>query len=365
MEPAGTEFPHPDSLTINYIPATFLTPSPGLEFDGHSPFPWVEQLFDGRTEVPNCYSVVNDEYRVRFQMHSVLAKAAFNFQRKADFTVEFERNSFVLYGMNFAGRLKIRHGTGEYRAILLPGCLTYDPAGTTGHPYANEFLTNEAALFLLTVVATQVKAAHHGAPEVYMNTLHQVHSEANNLYFGRHVLMSWMTEQVLFACYPRSHVQRVRPYPELLIESIRRKELNIGEKGHGHTKEYLEWYLRFKEKKGNERQIRPPYQYYYALRRYFPDEQLRSVTQDRYDNVVTAAGGGEKGQGVFLYYLPRLFPEMQGAYKGSISFEELRRRTQAELGAYQTRLEELDQEIITEVALLKESQRAGEKCSVF
>ncbi len=365
MEQEGTEFPHPGCLDINHIPATFLDPPAGLDFDEQSPYPWVDGLFDGRPSVANCYFIESNEYRVRFQMKNVLAKATLNIQQKADFQVVFEKASFVLFGMNFAGRLRIRHGSGITRGILLPGCLTYDPAGTTGHPYAHEFLTNESALFLLTVVATQVKAAREGAPEKYMSELHEIHSVANRLYIGRQHLMNWMTEQVIFACYPRPNAQRMRAYPDFLIDNIRKSQFNIIEKGHGHTKEYLEWYLRLREKKTTERQVRPPYQYYYALRHYFPEEQLRSITKGQYDNVVIAAEGGETGQGVFLYYLPRVVPVTRTQGKETVSFEELRRKAEAELKAYQKRLEELDQEIITEVALLKESQRAGEKCAAF
>jgi len=365
MEQEGTEFPHPGCLDINHIPATFQAPPADFSYDEQSPYPWVDGLFEGRTSVPNCYFIESNEYRVKFQMKSVLAKAAFSLVQKADFQVVFEQGSFVLFGMNFAGRLRIRHGSNINRQILLPGCLSYDPAGTTGHRYAHEFLTNESALFLLSVVATQVRAAREGAPQAYMSELHEIHSVANRLYIGRQHLMNWMTEQVVFACYPRPNVSRMRPYPDFLLDNIRKNELNIMEKGHGHTKEYLEWYLRLKEKKATERQVRPPYQYYYALRHYFPEEQLRSVTKDQYDNVVVAAEGRETGQGVFLYYLPRVVPVTRMQGKETVSFEELRRRAEAELKAYQKRLEELDQEIITEVGLLKESQRTGEKCVAF
>lgn len=212
------------------------------------------------------------------------------------------------------------------------------------------------------MVATQVKAASEGAPEQFMSTLHSVHSEANRLYVGREHLMSWMTEQVIFACYPRPNGQHMRPYPELLMDKIRKKELNILAKGHTHTKEYLEWYLRFKEKQATEQQVRPSYHYYSALRRFYPDEHLRSISAEQYENAVLASEGRERGQGVFLYYLPRVVDVTSRSKQETVSFEELRNRAEGELRTYQERLVALDQEIITEVRLLKVSQRRGEKC---
>ena len=367
MEQEAAIVAQPECLKVNYLVATFNEPPRGQVFDQRSPNPNDEEMLSCRLpEVENCYSVQDGEFRLKFLMKGVLAKAAIKCQQRGRFTVQLDKEPFVAFGINYAGKLLINHTNGIRRLIFLPGRLTYDPAGVSGHPHGHEYLITESSLFIHSLVAAQVKAAQEGAPQQFIETIHRVHMEANSLYIHRPELMAWMTEQVIFACYPQQGgSQRFRHYPELVLDRAKRGEVDLNEKGRGHTKEYLEMYLKTKEGKAVPRQVRPPFQYYSAVKKNHPPEQLRAIAGDRYDNVVSAADQEEEGQGVFLFYLPQSVKVGTSRPPNGLSFGEVSRRCTVELEAYRNKMTEVDQEIITEVTLLKESERAGEKCSVF
>ena len=47
-------------------------------------------------------------------------------------SLQFSSQPVELWGLNFAGLVRVRHGSGQERLVYLPGTRTYDPAGITG-----------------------------------------------------------------------------------------------------------------------------------------------------------------------------------------------------------------------------------------
>lgn len=100
-----------------------------------------------QNEVANLYTISGGQFKFVFQEHGV----AYNESEATDYKVETslsvqvdQQPSFSLkadpspvqmWGLNFAGRVLVRHASGEERAIYLPGTRTYDPAGLTGEDF--------------------------------------------------------------------------------------------------------------------------------------------------------------------------------------------------------------------------------------
>ena len=61
------------------------------------------------------------------------AKASFPLPSTTDeFSVHFSNQPVEMWGINFAGTVRVCHKSGGERLIYLPGTRTYDPAGITG-----------------------------------------------------------------------------------------------------------------------------------------------------------------------------------------------------------------------------------------
>ncbi len=98
-----------------------------------------------QNEVSNLYSISGKELRFSFQEHGVaynetsatdyMVKATVQLQSREDvpgFTLKVDLNPVEMWGINFTGRVIVKHASGEERMIYLPGTRTYDPAGLTG-----------------------------------------------------------------------------------------------------------------------------------------------------------------------------------------------------------------------------------------
>ena len=66
------------------------------------------------------------------------AEASFSLPAAARpaFSLQFSGQPLEMWGLNFAGSVRVSHKTGEERLIYLPGTRTYDPAGITGRSIA-------------------------------------------------------------------------------------------------------------------------------------------------------------------------------------------------------------------------------------
>lgn len=111
--------------------------------DGSPGQPLQSALGFDLAEVPNLYSIYGDEFRFKFQEHGV----AYNETQASDYVVDiglkvcsgtpgfslrFSSKTVEKWGINFAGTVCVKHGSGEERVVYLPGTRTYDPAGITG-----------------------------------------------------------------------------------------------------------------------------------------------------------------------------------------------------------------------------------------
>ena len=96
-------------------------------------------------EVPNLYSITGGEFKLSFQEHGTAYEESepsdllveTNLAIAADgsspgFSLAVNRSPVVMWGINFAGSVVVKHDSGVERIIYLPGTRTYDPAGITG-----------------------------------------------------------------------------------------------------------------------------------------------------------------------------------------------------------------------------------------
>lgn len=105
--------------------------------------PIVDALQFDQDKVSNLYTTTGDELTFAFQEHGV----AYDETNATDYLVEatvklggaanqpsltLDSSPLQMWGVNFAGRVLVRHKSGEERVIYLPGTRTYDPAGLTG-----------------------------------------------------------------------------------------------------------------------------------------------------------------------------------------------------------------------------------------
>ena len=110
--------------------------------------PVLKALGFDQDEVANLYSVSETEFKFAFQEHGVaydetsatdcLVEATVGLQAGASassgvgFSLALDSSRVQMWGINFAGRVIVKHQSGEERSIYLPGTRTYDPAGMTG-----------------------------------------------------------------------------------------------------------------------------------------------------------------------------------------------------------------------------------------
>jgi hypothetical protein len=95
-------------------------------------------------EVANLYKISEGEFKFSFQEHGVaynettatdsLVEATLQVVPGAEvgFSLAVDLNPVQVWGINFAGKVLVKHRSGEEREIYLPGTRTYDPAGRTG-----------------------------------------------------------------------------------------------------------------------------------------------------------------------------------------------------------------------------------------
>ena len=112
--------------------------------DGNNGCPVEEAIKLDKDEIPNLYRVTGDQFELAFQERGVAyneteksnqkAEVAFKIHRggSPSFSLCMDPTPVVMWGVNFAGRVVVKHDGGQERLIYLPGTRTYDPAGITG-----------------------------------------------------------------------------------------------------------------------------------------------------------------------------------------------------------------------------------------
>lgn len=224
--------------------------------------PTTEALGFDRNVVANLYSISEGELKFAFQEHGVaynettasscLVEAAVELHpgARAGFSVAADANPVQMWGVNFAGRVVVKHQSGEEREIYLPGTRTYDPAGLTGDPHASERIGPSCSRAQIGITVVELIAAIKGAELDQVNALHKAARTMVKRYHGREILFDWMELQVEEAVYKKTVVT---PYPEYIKALIREGKLVLLD-SREHTKAYLRSY--------NSGLAHPPVQYY-------------------------------------------------------------------------------------------------------
>ncbi len=123
------------------VPASFEA-NLALE-DGSTGFSLPQALSLNKNTVPNLYTVGVNKFHFDFQEHGIAynetvasdlrAQASFEVQGDSPgFSLTVDPTPVAVWGINFAGRIVVKHENGCERVVYLPGTRTYDPAGMTG-----------------------------------------------------------------------------------------------------------------------------------------------------------------------------------------------------------------------------------------
>lgn len=112
--------------------------------DGSCGCPVQKAILLDMDDIPNLYRVTGDQFELAFQERGVAyneteaseqkAEVSFKIQKpgSSTFSLNMDPTPVVMWGINFAGRVVVKHKGGQERVIYLPGTRTYDPAGITG-----------------------------------------------------------------------------------------------------------------------------------------------------------------------------------------------------------------------------------------
>ncbi len=111
--------------------------------DGSTGFPLSQALSLKEKVIPNLYSVGVNKFEFDFQEKSVgyneteasvlRVQASFEVQGcSPGFSLTVDPTPVLKWGINFAGKVLVKHDDGCERSVYLPGTRTYDPAGITG-----------------------------------------------------------------------------------------------------------------------------------------------------------------------------------------------------------------------------------------
>ena len=111
--------------------------------DGSAGFSLPQLLTLEEKSVPNLYIVKGNIFAFNFQEHGVAYNETEATERRAQaefevpstppgFSLTVDPTPVVKWGVNFAGKVVVKHDSGSERDVYLPGTRTYDPAGMTG-----------------------------------------------------------------------------------------------------------------------------------------------------------------------------------------------------------------------------------------
>mmetsp|Transcript_95513 Transcript_95513/g.179743 ORF Transcript_95513/g.179743 Transcript_95513/m.179743 type:complete len:295 (-) Transcript_95513:34-918(-) len=152
---------------------------------------------------------------------------------KAAVKAKFIARKAQKWGINWAGQI-VCNGSVMY----LPGFKTYDPAGETGHPHNSEIVGVSCAASLNEIFGVMLHAVVLGCDHVQLEELaDKFRLEIMKQYHGREELFSWLVRQLHEAM--TSEILKVTPYPTHLQEAIRSGVLDVSDKSHEHSGEYL------------------------------------------------------------------------------------------------------------------------------
>lgn len=139
-------------------------------------------------------------------------------------------------GINLAGRWLVEGGpSGMQREILLPGVLTYDPAGRTGDPHASERVGSACARQAQLLALALLSAALHGADADRLDELLDATLPLIELH-GRVSLNMWLHRQVVAAVVDDTPSLG---YAEFVRQRVARGEESLDGSERAHARTFL------------------------------------------------------------------------------------------------------------------------------
>lgn len=175
--------------------------------------------------------------------HSVTTSFELDTKRQLQpkaFTLKMEAEPCQQWGINWGGAVQVKSVDGTKRMIVLPGELTYDPAGVTGDAHASERIGKSCACTQLAITGAMLHAANLGASLENLELIQKETRDVIRRYHGRLTLWKYMLLQIQRAVYEQ---REAPPYPEFVLAAIRMGEIDpkeISQKRMRHTRAFLQ-----------------------------------------------------------------------------------------------------------------------------
>ena len=152
--------------------------------------------------------------------------------------VSLDATPTVRDGINLAGRWVVEGGPhGTPREVLLPGVLTYDPAGRSGDPHASERVGAACARQAQLCALALLSAALHGAGTEALDALLDATMPLIEALHGRVSLNLWLHHQCVAAVVEDTPALS---YAEFVRRRVARGEESLDGSERAHARTFFE-----------------------------------------------------------------------------------------------------------------------------
>lgn len=346
---ATTQFKRDDleALKINMVRSLILPRVQDEEGQNHGPHTDKLLSFEDNS-VENLYDFDSDSkiFKFDFAQWSVATRCETKVNRGAqDFEAKWLKEEFVELGINYAGKIQITHRDAPNRPLFIRvnGVRSYDPAGSTETKQSNGVVIDDNYWsMMIQVLVAQIMAAKVGAPKDFITQVYNITQNLINVYHKRDMMHTWMTDQVIKACY-----ERVQPltYSDFMQNKLQYSGghilLDLMSGGHAHTKEYLERCARFSKSELNEVEVKPCTTYFRHIVEREARKQLEEDhTNKEYNSLLKHSKAMKLGSAITLKQLTKTIPSLLITNEAGSNMRKLRNDIQRVKDDYATQLEE-------------------------
>ena len=349
-------------LLVNMIQAKVLErlQTEDGEFDGVP----TNNLFEFELEnVENLYSYDQNTqtFRFDFTQFGIECRCSTKIKRGAQkFDVRWNNDPFTEQGINYAGTITVSHAGCVPLQIRVNGARGYDPAGNSSrltnqirkddpkYGSNSEVIDPNYWSFMVQIMAAEIMAAKYGAPKEFVQEIQNLTQAVISQYHGRFMMHEWMGDQVIKACY-----EKMPPvtYHEYIVKSLSKIApgshnylIDVLDRGHSHTKDWLEKVATFGGSKDNEYKITPHQLYFKRIVETEAKKNLQDdQTQDEYSELQSRTNSIRLGTHVTLAQLTKTIPELKISNQDGDDMDALRLKISNVKNEYARNVEEAHQ----------------------
>ena len=316
-----------ETILINMVKAMMLhrlNDEDGTENEGHE----VEKLLSFDEErIDGIYDFDQDSgyFHFDFAQFETAVRCEEKVERgSTNFKAKWIGKPFVELGINYAGVIKIKHeDSPRSLKIKVVGVRSYDPAGNSEVARKGEIRIGENYWSMMIAVAVaEIMAAMYGASEQFIEVIQDLTRNIIKSYHGGFMMHEWMGHQVIEACFNR---KKPLVYHDFMHQQI--TMITFGDKGHGHTKDYLEKVARYNAGQCSDSLCKPHQVYFQAIVNAEDAKTLQEThSSEEYAALLEHASLMKVMSNITLKYLPSTISELQIKNHGGDDMSEIRRQ---------------------------------------